>query len=124
MRKEDTMAEDSVPDCLLSPHPMDVSPLSQYGTHCSLKEGSRAKEKTIFQTFPQLSVKFHSFQLCPGLSFTSQSPFLMVLRLVLMVHSACGCTVTCEKPPADSNVAASPLSSVHQGHLHSCPTLQ
>lgn len=47
------MAEDSVQDRVLSPHPMDVSPLSQPGTHYSLKEGSTAKEKSIFQPFCQ-----------------------------------------------------------------------
>lgn len=125
MRKEDTMTEDSVPDSLLSPHPMDISPLSQHDRDCSLKEESRAKEKSIFQPFCQLPVQAHSLQLCPGLTLPSQSPFLMVLRLVLLVHSTCGCTVTCEKPPADSNISASPLSSLlEQGHLHSRPTLQ
>lgn len=64
------MAEDSVSDCLLSPHPMDVSPLSQHGTHCSLKEGSRAKEKGIFQPFceqPVRAIYFSSAQDCLSL---------------------------------------------------------
>lgn len=64
------MAEDSVPDCVLSPHPMDASPFSQHGTHCSLKEGSRAKEKSIFQPFcqqPAQAIHFSFAQDCLSL---------------------------------------------------------
>lgn len=114
------MAEDSVPDHLLTP-PVSRPYLSMVGTVNS-KKGRRAREKSSFQPFYKQPIQAIPFNFVTGLSFTSQSPFLMVLKLALVFYWICGCAVTCEKLPADSDISASPLSPLlEQGHLHGCP---
>jgi len=84
--------------------------------------GGRERKKTSFQPFYKQPAQAIPLNFVTGLSFTSQSPFLMVLRLALMFHWACGCAVTCEEPPADSDISASPLSLLlERGPLHGGP---
>lgn len=102
--------------------PQVSHPYLSTGRHCQFKKGKEEREKSRFQPFYKQPVQAIPFNFVTGLSFTSQSPFLMVLRLALMFYWVCGCAVTCEKPPADSDISASPLSPLlEQGHLDSCP---